>query len=430
MTDRGARHLVVELTNQAYSLDVKIHTLLDDTPVQERWVEITNRSDSAVALTKIYPWSGRFWHWIGGNAYDLGYQSNRGLGWFERASLPGGTTAVESMRGPGGFDDPFFIVRNMMNGEYYIAHLAWTANWRMEFTNEQNPSSPDAGLSFRIGPRSANALRVIDPGETITSPSVHLGRVKGDFDSAVQAMHDHIRRFVLPTRPPERSHLIQYVVGGSSETNIRNSIDVAAAVGAELFIIDAGWWDIYGEWTPSPARFPNGIGPLVNYAHSRGLLFGLYAEVEGGRGNWDQSEVYSQHPTWFYTQLFDGERKYFLRLEKPEVAAYMESVLTGLIDQYGLDLYRHDYIPGYTYEGLSTFRSGFVENNYWRYYENYYDVWERIHANHPNLILQMTTCGGAREDLAMMSRFHETYTNAGHAMDTGRSSAKSSGVES
>ena len=369
-TVRGAHHFVVELTNTLHPVSVKVHTLLNGTPVLVRWLDITNDGDTPLALTKISPWSGRLWPAAFPSTtvppFTLGHSDPEMEGWpewykFEWKPLSGGTALVESAKG-NGFDDPFFIVRNERQGKYFIGHLAWSANWRLEFQCK-------TGLSFQFGPSAKDALRVIAPGETIETPAVHLGHVEGDLDSTVQAMHDHIRRFVLPTRSPELSYLIQfslpsdqgYFRGHFNETNILKSIDVAAAVGAELFIIDHGWWDVYGEWVPSPSRLPNGLEPIVEYAHNKGLLFGLYAEVEGGRGNWADSKVFREHPDWFLSQNV-------LDLARPEVAGWMESEFTRLIDRYKLDLYRHDYIPNhpplFTYEGQSTLRDGFMENHY------------------------------------------------------------------
>ena len=426
MTERGGRHFVVELTNTTRPLSVKVHTLLDGTPVLTRWLEITNGSAKTLALTGISPWSGRLY----ARAYNfkLAYQTVAMPDWISGGaiqwkSLPSGTTVVESVQG-NGYDDPFFIVRNMDKGEYFIGHMAWTANYRMEFECAMDSTNPRPGVALKIGPTALDALRVIAPGETIKSPAVHLGHLAGDLDQAVQAMHEHIRKSVVPTRRPERSNLVEYVVPGDqgyymggdfNETNILKSIDVAAAVGAEIFILDAGWWDVYGEWTPSARRFPQGLRPLVEHAHKKGLLFGLYTEVEGGRGNWSESRVFKVHPDWFSQQNV-------LRLDKPEVAAYMESELTRILDEYKPDLYRHDFIPVplYTFEGPSTLRDGFMENAYWRYYSNYYAIWDRIHSKYPDLILQMCSNGGAREDLDMLSRFHETYTLEGNVSEVFR----------
>ena len=420
-TERGARHFVVELSNAHHHLRLGVHTLLDGTPVLTRWLEITNTSSKPVALTALSPWSGRLWRQV--DPFTLGYQrtgkgDTEGIsgGRIEWKSLPNGRTVVESREG-NGYDDPFFIVRNEAEGDSFVGQMAWTANYQMEFDSAQDASDPKAGLSFAIRPLAVNALRVIAPGETVRSPGVHLGHVAGDLDATVQGMDEHLRRFVLPTRKPERSYLIEYSVprdygyltgDAFDEAHLLKAIDLAAAVGAQLFIIDYGWWDVYGEWVPSPKRFPHGLKPLVDYAHAKGMLFGLYTEVEGGRGNWSQSKLFKEHADWFTQQDV-------LRLDQPEVAAYFETELFRILGEYKPDLYRHDFIPVplFTYEGPSALHGGFMENAYWRYYDAYYRVWERVHEKYPDLILQMCSNGGAREDLAMLEHFHETYTNEG-----------------
>ena len=119
------------------------------------------------------------------------------------------------------------------------------------------------GVLLRIGPWAETALRVIAPGETVATPAVHLGHVSGDLDTAVQAMHEHLRRTVLPSRPRERAGLIQYLVPADQgyyvpfdETSAFKCVDVAAAIGAEVFVLDYGWWDVNLDWQPSRTRFP------------------------------------------------------------------------------------------------------------------------------------------------------------------------------
>ena len=199
------------------------------------------------------------------------------------------------------WDDPYFILRSEPDGGYFFGQLAWPASYAMEF-QKQN------GLSFRIGPAATNALRVIAPGETITTPAVHLGHIKNDFDAAVQAMHEHIRRSVLPAGKPERLYLSQYsmpedwpmtVYRGAdfNETNLEKCMDVIAAVGLDVFLVEGPMWcSAYGNWlVPDPKRFPRGLGPLVEYAHKKGLLFGLYVEPEGGRDGLHQRRPRRHH---------------------------------------------------------------------------------------------------------------------------------------
>ena len=432
-TERGARHFIVELSNTNLSVNVKVHTLLDGTPVITRWLEIINQTEKPLALMAVSPWSGKLWQLTDAKRlppqgiehnYTLGYftRNEQGYeGWLEWKPLPPGDTLIQGTSGQG-FDDPFFIVRNEARGEYFIGHLAWSANWHMGFQCEEDD------LNFRIGPSSELTQRILSPGESIQTPAVHLGHIEGDLDTAVQAMHDHLRRSVLPTRNLKQECLVQYSAtgdqgylaeifgdtAGMNETNIRRQIDVAAEIGAEVFIMDAGWWDTPGDWVPSPTRFPNGLEPVVDYAHEKGLLFGLYVEIERVNA-WNvgsdigTSKIAREHPDWI------GPRA-ILDLTRPEVAAYVESELTRLIEQYKLDLYRLDYNPFATNEGPSSERHGFIENNYWRYYEAFYSIFERIRAKYPRLILQQCAAGGARNDLGTASRFHENYLTDGLSM--------------
>ena len=70
-----------------------------------------------------------------------------------------------------------------------------------------------------------------------------------------------------------------------NEQNMRECIDAIVDqglldVGYEYFVIDGGWRDTKlgpnGELLAHPEKFPHGIKVLADYAHSRGLKFGLH----------------------------------------------------------------------------------------------------------------------------------------------------------
>ena len=418
---QGTHDVVVELFSLIYPIDVKIHTLLDGTPVLTRWLEITNKSSEPMALTGLSPWCGRLW--ANDAPIMLGHSmrwDDQWVGWLGWTPLSEGSNMFIQNRGLA-WDDPYFLLHNSSRGEYFFGELGWPVNYHMNFYRGQD------GISFSTGPSEFNALRVIAPGETIKTPAVHLGPVMGDFDQAVQAMHQHIRRSVLPIHDPKGSYLIQYlfpedqpltVYRGDeyNEENVKKAMDVAAAAGAEVFILDGPTWcSTYGDWlTPDKKAFPNGLAPLVDYAHQKGMLFGLYAETEGGRGgycaagvciaDWRESRVYKDHPWWFV------EPNSILNLSIPDAASYFRTELARIVDYYHLDLYRHDFNSPLRGRGSETMRDGFLESDYWRHYKAFYSAFQHLHETHPELILQQASGGGTRLDLDTVGTFPESYT--------------------
>ncbi|MGH9502386.1 MAG: alpha-galactosidase [Terriglobales bacterium] len=443
-TPNGARHFVVELTNTRQPLSLRIHTVLDGTPILERWLEIKNTGQKPIALRQVFPWTSRLWrtpYYDGAGVpkdsavFQLGSftRITHGWeGWLQWDPLTDSFTHVESHVGHG-FKAPFFLVRNQLAGEYFIGHLAWTANWDMDFFTKQEAfgSSQEgpggygpgkfADLFFKAGPWATLPLRVVSAGESVTSPAIHMGPVQGDLDSAVQAMHEHVRQTVMPHRDPKRAYLIEYAVPGDqgyiakfpgdltgmNEKNIYQQIDLAKELGAELFIVDAGWWDVYGEWTPSPSRFPHGLRPIADYIHNKGMLFGLYNEVEGGRGDWTHSVMYRQHPDWFIPPYA------LVDMTNPDAVAFVHQQIKRMVEDYKVDLFRLDYNPGFDYEMGQHTREGIAENDYWRQYEATYKLFEQVKAEFPQLILQQAAAGGGRNDLGFASRFDEQYTTDG-----------------
>ena len=426
--DEEKRHFVIELSNKIMPIRIKVHTMLDGTAVLTRWLEVTNNGDKAIAITKCFPWSGCLWaddtaEKVGRSIrFDIGFE-----GWFGWSELKPGSN-VFANHGGLTYDDPYFILPNQAGNEYFFGQLAWSANYQMEF--EKGP-----GITFKIGPVTVDALRVISAGETVKTPLVHLGYTQGDFDMAVQAMHDHIRRSVIPDIKPERAYRIQclapedrqtvYKEDNYNEANLKKILDVVDAVDMELFIVDGPTWaegttpsnlinpGFYGNWNARKSWFPNGLDPLREYAHERNIYFGLYAEPEGGRGDWSRTSAYQEHPEWFVPcchQWHPGNN--FLRISHTGAADYMRNAIYNeIIRRHKIDLYRHDQNGVEGDEGSVTEREGFKENDYWRHYEALFEIFKDVRNDFPDLILQQAAGGGAKMDLMITSIFNEHFTS-------------------
>ena len=166
-------------------------------------------------------------------------------------------------------------------------------------------------------------------------------------------------------------------------------------------MVRSGAKDVAIGWFPTRSGFPEGLRPLVEHARRKGLLFGLYAEPEGGRdggpkgdcagmSKWKDTKVFQEHPDWFVGCI--------LNLSIPEAASYFESNVGQIVEHYQLDLYRHDFNAVKQRQWSETRRDGFVECDYWRHYDAFYGALRHLRAKYPDLILQQAACGNARLD--------------------------------
>ena len=95
----------------------------------------------------------------------------------------------------------------------------------------------------------------------------------------------HQSEIVAPTPPMGWNSWNYFGKHDINETIIKESMDAMASnglakAGYNYFVIDGGWRDtelnVDGTLRPHPGKFPNGIKPLADYAHSLGLKFGLH----------------------------------------------------------------------------------------------------------------------------------------------------------
>jgi alpha-galactosidase len=433
--------VTVELESSVRPIGVKVQTLLSGGPVMVRWLEIVNTGQHPTAISNVSPWAGQLWHTPNfaeklqpesEDVYDVGYAQYSKWG-YEGAwrfdPVVNDTKIIAGERGKSGWGHPTFFARNNATGEWFVASLGWSANWKIRVTSKIEKSPVDrsdsidrpvneARLFFEMGPSSVDpVLRVVDPGETVKTPETHILCMKSDLDHVVQALLNHVRRDVLPRPPSEHVFDVEanhrgYIVDHETEAGIDREIDMAADIGAETFLIDAGWYgpepNIWyqnvGDWYAG-AWLPNDIQPIREYARKKGMRFGLWVEIEGAGA---ASKLRREHPDWILTRngqpIANGRH---LDVGNPVVAKWMESEIARIIRKYDLDVFRIDYNMS-TEEDGNHVRDGFVENSSWRHVENLYAMFDRLRQQFPNVIFQNCAGGGGRLDLGILHRFDNT----------------------
>lgn len=434
-------HGEVRLKSTRKPILATVHTVLDGGLIFTRWVSVTNFGEAPININVACPMCGGIeeisaWKdYMGGTPdpsriYSLGYMSNsehRHEGYFQWHEL---RTGIQSVDGKylffGGMRHPMFMLRNNLLGTMMIAQLGWTGAYRFDFvlnTDVKHGKIPLSRLSFRADLAGHKPITVLASGECMEMPRMHIGKLSGDLDDAVNAMHKHLRRTVF-TIPATRG-VKGWIEGGMGPERVmdmeatKHFVDTIAAVGGETMIIDAGWscpkgteikeWkQRTGDWYPDAQKYPNGIGELRDYIHSKGLLFGLWLDLER-LGS--MSRAAQEHPEWIaksYKRLEGGSQ---LNMAIPEAAAWAEAELSRVIEEYGIDLFRLDYnVSGHELHNRYDGENG-QENCFVQYYRNTIAMYERLRRKYPNVIFENCAGGGRRTDVAFVRNFTHTWVS-------------------
>ena len=182
-------------------------------------------------------------------------------------------------------------------------------------------------------------------------------------------------------------------------------IDRAAEIGAEYYCIDCGWyddgdwWTTVGEWQPAKTRFKGGLKQLVDYIKSKGMIAGLWLEIEVM--GMDSRLAASLPDDWFFMR--NGRRvidhgRYQLDFSNPAVAAFADGVVDRLIGDYGIGYLKIDYniqCGRGTETGGNSFGDGLLRHN------RAYLAWlSSLFERHPSLVVENCASGGLRMDYA------------------------------
>ena len=115
----------------------------------------------------------------------------------------------------------------------------------------------------------------------------------------------------------------------------------------DLFQIDDGWQQGVGDWDCNE-KFPNGLKPLVDEIHGKGLKAGLWLAPFGCQKD---AKLMQEHPDWLLQ--VEGQPWYCgcnwggfyaLDIDKPEVQDHLHRVFDRVLNQWGFDLVKLDFL--------------------------------------------------------------------------------------
>ena len=137
-----------------------------------------------------------------------------------------------------------------------------------------------------------------------------------------------------------------------SEQIIRDNLEAmdCLSVKADIFQIDDGFESAVGDWLEvDPVKFPNGMKAASEAIHSKGLLAGLWLAPFVCE---TKSRIYREHPGWLRRDQDGNPVKcgcnwsgfYALDLYNPEVTAYLKQVFDTVLNDWGFDMVKLDFL--------------------------------------------------------------------------------------
>lgn len=313
---------------------------------------------------------------------------------------------------------PFFNLTNLKDGGIMLG-VGWTGQWAANFEKtEQNQIHVLAGME-------RTHLR-LHPGEEIRTPAILALFYSGKDSLRGQ---NQLRRLLLKHYTPmDKGKPVKYPIAASphaaigfTDTTEANMIEGIENIAAHQFPvdtwwIDAGWhgktnnWALnVGSWEPNSERFPHGLKPVADAAHSHGLRFLLWCEPERVMPD---TWLFDNHPEWLLTPAdlpkeflyHEKDRFRLLNLGNPEALAWAKSTFSQLIGDLNLEIYRQDFNMAPLYYWRNNEPEDRQGMNEIRYIMGLYDYYDTLAREHPGLIIDTCASGGRRIDFEMLRR--------------------------
>ncbi len=315
---------------------------------------------------------------------------------------------------------PFFFTDNPAKAAGIFVGVGWTGQWKASIQLDA------AAGTLRIHGGVADIDIKLKPGEEIAGPSILVGCYRGTSQDGTNALRRLIRDRYLPTggKGPLLAPVVYstwFDIGADLDEKMLKSLaDVAAEIGQEVFLVDAGWYkgtpkapytdmqttwkaisEPLGNWEDGadPARFPSGLAKLADYVRSKGMRMGLWFEPE--RCGPD-SRLAKEHPDWV---IYIPKRRWGqVDFGSPGVPEYFCKVLDRYIKELGLRYIRWDMNQDATPYWAARDTEGRKGITQIRHLEGVHAVEDWLVKNHPDVILESCAGGGNRIDLPTIQR--------------------------
>lgn len=299
---------------------------------------------------------------------------------------------------------PFLALENSKTGEFIGIMLYCASSWQMELLCKNGDFlNVVGGLADRD---FGHWMKNIAPGESFESPEAVIAEGKSLYevcDKLVKAQHPDIS-------PVDNNMDIMYneyctTWGNPSFENVKKIADKIEGKGVKYLVIDSGWygdgeywWERIGDWDVNEKIFPGGMKPIADYIRSKGMIPGLWFEMESVANKCiyynDTNHIVKKDGV----PLTVGDKR-FWDMEDPWVIDYLSRKVIGLLKECGFGYLKVDYNDtiGIGCDGAESLGEALR-----RKINASREFFKKIKREIPDIVIENCSSGGHRLEPSMM----------------------------
>ncbi|MCR4689804.1 MAG: alpha-galactosidase [Lachnospiraceae bacterium] len=406
--------LEIELFDALSNVAIRLlYSVFRDYPVITRSVTFENRGDKKVVLDRALSLS------LDLPAADYEWMQFSGAWARERRpvtkKLKSGITAIESRRGHSSpHQNPFVIIKRPETGEESGEAMGFSFVYSGNFLAQAQVNANDR-LRFAMGIHPETFSWQLAAGESFVTPEVVMARSDKGLGALSRTFHDLYNAHLVrgQWKGKERPILLnnwEATFMDFDEEAILKIAGKAAEAGAELFVLDDGWFGArdddrrgLGDWIANPKKLPGGIKGLAEKVEAMGLKFGLWIEPEMVNPD---SDLYRKHPD--YALAVPGRKpslgrwQMVLDYSRKEVVDAIHDMLYAVLKDAPVSYIKWDMNRSIT-ECFSNEKKPEEQGKvYHQYILGMYSLYERLREEFPKILFESCSSGGGRFDAGML----------------------------
>ncbi|MEU6514955.1 alpha-galactosidase [Streptomyces sp. NPDC046978] len=418
-TQDGDHALRLEFADDLLGLHTTLcYETVPGTDVVLRWTELTCTGDDEVRLERFDSAAVNVPVQDGARLTYLAGQWSQEFQ-LEDVELERGRFEMESTQGSAGHAyHPWLAIQDAAapaegaTPTYGIA-LEWSGNWRITADAE-----PGGAVRVRAGRVPHEGAVRLAPGTTLVTPRLACAFSPDGLDGLARVWHRYERHLTGERIDRPRKVLYNSWEATGFDVDAEGQLElaeVAAELGAELFVVDDGWFTGrpddtggLGDWDPDPAEFPGGFDRFVEDVRALGMDFGLWVEPEGVS---PRSKLYAEHPEWVYR--IDGRpatlvrNQFLLDLGREDVQDFVIATLDRLLGSHAIGYLKWDMNRPPTERGRPGHPAGPDPERQdldAAHVAGYLRVLDHLRTAHPHVTVEGCAGGGARVEHATIAR--------------------------